>query len=84
MMIIVGFVILFLLAYLNIKAGVSFGLFTLTIIGAVFVYNCIFNSLDEDNPKALDVYRNKTELQITYKGDEPVDTIVVFKENMEK
>ena len=30
-------------------------------------------------PTALDVYKGKTELQITYKGTTPIDSIVVFK-----
>ena len=30
-------------------------------------------------PTALDVYRGKTELQITYKGTVPIDSVVVFK-----
>lgn len=30
-------------------------------------------------PTALDVYKGKTELQITYKGTVPIDSIVVFK-----
>lgn len=32
-----------------------------------------------EGPKAIDVYRNKTTLQITYKNEIPVDTVVVFK-----
>ena len=30
-------------------------------------------------PKAIDVYRNKTSLEITYKEGIPIDTTVVFK-----
>lgn len=30
-------------------------------------------------PQAIDVYRGKTTLQITYKDNIPTDTIVVFK-----
>lgn len=30
-------------------------------------------------PKAIDVYRGKTTLQITYKGNIPIDTTVVYK-----
>ena len=34
----------------------------------------------EDNkPKATDVYKGKTELRITYEGNIPVDSSVVFK-----
>ena len=30
-------------------------------------------------PQAIDVYRGKTTLQITYKGNTPIDTTVVYK-----
>ena len=30
-------------------------------------------------PKAIDVYRDKTTLEITYKNSVPIDTIVVWK-----
>lgn len=31
------------------------------------------------SPKAIDVYRGKTTLQITYKGNIPIDSTVVYK-----
>lgn len=31
------------------------------------------------SPKAMDVYRGKTELKITYKDNIPIDTVVVYK-----
>lgn len=34
---------------------------------------------DYNKPQAIDVYRGKTTLQITYKDSIPQDTIVVFK-----
>lgn len=33
----------------------------------------------EDTPKAIDVYRDRTELRITYQGGIAVDTVVVWK-----
>ena len=33
----------------------------------------------KETPTALDVYRNKTDLQITYQNDVTVDSVVVFK-----
>lgn len=32
-----------------------------------------------NQPTAIDVYKGKTKLQITYKGTIPIDSIVVFK-----
>ena len=39
---------------------------------------CAFSP--ETKPTALDVYNNKTTLQITYVDSIPTDTVVVFKE----
>ena len=33
-----------------------------------------------NTPKPIDVYRNKTTLEITYKNYIPIDSVVVFKE----
>lgn len=34
---------------------------------------------ENNYPQAIDVYRGKTTLQITYKGNTPIDTTVVYK-----
>lgn len=48
--------------------------------GAIGGMIMIADKFDEANiPSALDVYRHKTALKITYVDGEPVDTIVVFK-----
>ena len=44
------------------------------IIGLTFIIGYINN-----RPKAIDVYKGKTELRITYEGNIPVDSSVVFK-----
>lgn len=44
------------------------------MLGWFFITDCIYS-----NPRAIDVYRRKTELRITYEGKTPVDTVVVFK-----
>ena len=40
--------------------------------GAGYLYNY-------NHPQAIDVYRGKTTLQITYKNNVPIDTTVVYK-----
>ena len=40
---------------------------------------CISEGLRITTPQAIDVYRGKTTLEITYKDSIPVDTVVVFK-----
>lgn len=42
------------------------------IAGITFISNAIY-------PQAIDVYRDKTTLQITYKGNIPIDSTVVYK-----
>lgn len=37
-----------------------------------------------DTPTALDVYKGKTELRITYDGKVPVDSVVIYKKGDEK
>lgn len=45
----------------------------MTVIGIIMV------SYKPVTPTALDVYRGKTTLQITYKDSIPIDSVVVFK-----
>lgn len=40
---------------------------------------CMVNFTEQKYPKPIDVYRGKTTLQITYKDNIPIDTVVVFK-----
>lgn len=43
------------------------------------VTNAIYNYTLSELPSAIDVYRGKTTLQVTYKDNIPIDTTVVFK-----
>lgn len=45
-----------------------------TAVGLIIAYSII------SPPEALDVYRGKTTLEITYKDGIPCDSVVVFKE----
>ena len=51
---------------------------TLLIIGLIITILC---AIDKDTiPTAIDVYRGRTTLEITYKDGVAIDTVVVFKE----
>ena len=50
----------------------------LVVIGVIIPV--IGRELDNPQPKAIDVYRGKTTLQITYQDSIPIDTTVVWKE----
>lgn len=41
---------------------------------------CVCISIMVSTPQAIDVYRNKTTLEITYKDSIPIDSVVVFKD----
>lgn len=49
----------------------------LACVGAVLITATRY----ETNPSAIDVYKGRTTLEITYKGGVPVDSVVVFKDN---
>lgn len=53
---------------------ITFSAILLILTGFILVMN-----LHVDGPTAIDVYRGKTTLQITYKDSIPVDSVVVFK-----
>lgn len=53
---------------------------TIIISYFVFIFGCfIIIEYINSKPKAIDVYKGKTELRITYEGNTPVDSAVVFK-----
>lgn len=55
----------------------------LTILGSVSSVLLIIGGADRIHickyPSAIDVYRGKTTLQVTYKNNIPIDTTVVYK-----
>lgn len=62
------------ISYSNgVENGILLGVF-LIVSAAVTI-----STLAEPTPTALDVYRNKTELEITYKNTTPVDSTVIWK-----
>ena len=61
-----------ILAISEDKMGIAFIGIVLFIVGM----ECLIHN----NPKAIDVYRGRTTLEITYKDSIPIDSVVVFKE----
>ena len=75
--------ILFVLGLIMLLVGLFFictehkdTAFIFGVIGAYIVSGAIIML----KPTAMDVYRGKTTLEITYKECVPVDSVVVFKE----
>ena len=56
--------------------GFAWGLLTATIVSIATV---IFLGIYNPNPRAIDVYRGKTTLEITYRDSVAVDSVVVYK-----
>lgn len=57
---------------------ISIVLLIIVVIESSFIMAYIINT-----PTALDVYKGKTELKITYEGKIPVDSVVIYKKGNE-
>ena len=51
----------------------------LSIIGAIVLTVCLMGTLPDNKPTAIDVYRGKTTLEITYRDSVAIDSTVVYK-----
>jgi uncharacterized membrane protein HdeD (DUF308 family) len=50
------------------------------VIGAYILSGGIMMHQESFKPTAMDVYKGKTTLEITYKDGVPIDSVVVFKD----
>ncbi len=81
-------VILLIIGLILIILGVAEGIYsnvnptpTLFVsIGFMLLLSGIIKLSDENKPSAMDVYKGKTTLEITYKDGVAVDSVVVFKD----
>ena len=76
------------IAFLLFLAGVSIVIIATEewnpalIVPIVFIVIALIIVLyNVKNPTAMDVYRNKTTLEITYRDGVPIDSTVVYKRN---
>lgn len=60
----------------------AYSAITCFVVGFILFICCAIDK--ETNPTAIDVYRGKTTLEVTYKDGVPIDTVVVFKEFKER
>lgn len=76
---IIGIVVLILgiIASVNEAGGSAF---LLGMVGSLIITSAIFIMVDDSEPSAMDVYKGKTTLEITYKDGIPIDSVVVFKD----
>lgn len=72
---------LWILAFIvSIVADSEAGFFSFIFMSGIWIGFFILAVYDNYHPTAIDVYRNKTTLEITYKDSIPIDSTVVFKE----
>lgn len=60
------------------KIGVIISYVVISYVGFITGLLLIIGYINS-RPQAIDVYKGKTELRITYEGNIPVDSAVVFK-----
>lgn len=54
--------------------------FSVSVLMAMFLGIYLFHKPTDKTPTAVDVYRGKTTLEITYRDSVAVDSVVVWKE----
>lgn len=84
--IVVGLILLFLILFSLFTmsdGGSDFGTGLFIALLSVVEITMILDISIKPKPRAIDVYRNKTELEITSVNGIPRDTVVVWKEGIE-
>lgn len=89
-----GFLIVMILAFslfifgleqIDDKKNNVVGTIVLIISVALFLFPVVYKPQNNsNNPKAIDVYRGKTELEIAYRDSIAIDSTVVWKKEYEK
>ena len=89
-----GFFIVMILAFalfifgleqIDDKKNYVVGTIVLILSVALFLFPIVYKPQNNSNsPKAIDVYRGKTELEITYRDTIAIDSTVVWKKEYEK
>lgn len=78
-LILVGLIML-IMGFICICNGASGWGFFWGTMGAYILSGGIMMYQESHKPTAMDVYKGKTTLEITYKDGVPVDSVVVFKD----
>lgn len=72
--------ILLIIGFIGLIKDSSGSAFFFGVAGAYMLSGGIMMHENSCKPTAMDVYKGKTTLEITYKDGVPVDSIVVFKD----
>ena len=76
------FIVLVIAGVISTKLAnyeIRYSMICLVLMVILWSINAYCISVVVNQPTAIDVYKCKTELQITYKGTIPIDSVVVFK-----
>lgn len=77
---IIGFVFAIVFFIIGVANGDESAFSISAVVSTIiFLVIIIIVCLENEEPKAIDVYQGKTTLEITYKDSVPVDSVVVFK-----
>ena len=71
----------------NVSTDDKYGRFCsaiLLIISIILFVILLLSYNNRNTPTALDVYQGKTTLEITYRDNIPIDSVVVFKDEFKK
>ena len=71
-------ILLALVAWLTREDDDSYKIWVSAML-ACLAMGSLMGLLEADNPTALDVYRGKTTLEITYRDSTAIDSVVVYK-----
>lgn len=75
----ITFIIVLVLGIILLFFGTWYDSTLISAFGGVFIAAAFFILFEDKMPQAIDVYRGKTTLEITYRNGVPVDSVVVFK-----
>ena len=74
-------VTLFVMTFMAIILSAYSNAYTVSIliVSIITFISAVFTTIELRNPTAIDVYRGKTTLEVTYKNGVLIDSAVVFK-----
>ena len=78
-MLIISIIALTLILWCERKESTEPSLIWLTITFSCFALGSLVSLINYNEPTALDVYRGKTTLEITYRDSVAIDSTVVYK-----
>ena len=78
---VIGFILAFTFFIIGVSDDDNESTFATSVIISIIIFLVIIIIVCSgyNEPKAIDVYQGKTTLEITYKNDIPIDSVVVFK-----